>query len=103
MRYSNVSLEYRFGETRVESNRMAQTIEQKIAKLREELNHHNFLYYTEARPEVSDREYDRLMQELIELEAAHPELRSPNSPTQRAGGEPIEGFKSVQHACPMMS
>src|SRR6478672_3532301 len=83
--------------------RMAQTIEQKIDKLREELNHHNYLYYIEARPQVSDREYDRLMQELIELEAAHPQLRTPDSPTQRVGGEPIEGFKSVQHAVPMMS
>src|SRR4051812_47913902 len=69
--------------------RMAQTIEQKIARLREELNHHNHLYYIEARPQVSDREYDRLMQELIDLEAAHPELRSADSPTQRVGGADV--------------
>ncbi len=79
------------------------TIEQKIRKLREELEHHNRLYYVEARPVISDQEYDRLMRELIDLEKAHPEFASADSPSQRVGGEPIEGFKTVEHAVLMMS
>lgn len=75
----------------------------KIEKLREELNHHNYLYYQLAKPEISDREFDRLMQELIDLETAHPELLTPDSPSQRVGGEPIEGFKAVEHAVRMYS
>lgn len=71
--------------------------------LREELNRHNRLYYVDARPEISDRDYDKLMQELIDLEAAHPELVSPDSPTQRVGGDAIDGFVQVRHAVPMMS
>src|SRR5438309_363900 len=82
---------------------MSKSVEPRILKLREELNRHNYLYYIEARPQVSDREYDRLMQELIELEAAHPELVTPDSPTQRVGGEPLSELKSVRHAVPMMS
>jgi DNA ligase (NAD+) len=82
---------------------MSQSAEQKIKKLREELNHHNYLYYVEARPQISDREYDRLMQDLMDLEAAHPEFASPDSPTQRVGGEPISELKPVAHAVPMMS
>ncbi len=82
---------------------MAKTIEQRIGKLREELNHHNYLYYVRNKPEVSDQEYDRLMRELGELEAAHPELLTPDSPTQRLGDEPIESFRSVDHAVRMMS
>src|SRR5687767_9777434 len=79
------------------------SIEQRIKKLRAELNRHNQLYYQQARPEISDREYDRLMQELIDLEAANPEFFSPDSPTQRVGGEAMEELKSVKHAVPMMS
>ena len=75
----------------------------RVEKLRRELDRHNHLYYVEAEPDVSDREYDRLMAELAELEAAHPELASPDSPTQRVGGEPIDAFASVAHAVPMMS
>jgi DNA ligase (NAD+) len=82
---------------------MPQTVEQRIRRLREELNRHNYLYYIEARPEVGDREYDRLMQELIELERAHPELMSPDSPSQRVGGEVQTALKPVRHAVPMMS
>jgi DNA ligase (NAD+) len=82
---------------------MAKTIEQRIGKLREELNHHNYLYYVRNRPEISDQDYDRLIHELSELEAAHPELLTPDSPTQRVGGEPIESFRSVEHAVRMMS
>ena len=82
---------------------MAQSPEKRIAHLREELDRANHLYYVEARPTISDREYDKLMQELIDLEKEHPELITPDSPTQRVGGEPIDGFKSVKHAVPMMS
>lgn len=71
--------------------------------IRAELEKHNRLYYEEAAPQISDREYDRLMEELIELEKAHPELVTPTSPTHRVGGNPIAGFKTVDHALPMMS
>ena len=76
---------------------------QRIEQLRDELRRHDRLYYVEAAPEVSDREYDRLMAELRELEARHPDLASEDSPTQRVGGEPIESFPSVEHAVPMLS
>ena len=71
--------------------------------LRAELERHNRLYYLEARPEISDRDFDRLLRELQDLEAAHPELAAPDSPTQRVGGAPLEGFRPVRHAVPMMS
>ncbi len=71
--------------------------------LRAELERHSRLYYVEAAPEISDREFDRLMRELQEIEAAHAELAAPDSPTQRVGGEPLEGFQAVKHAVPMMS
>jgi DNA ligase (NAD+) len=82
---------------------MAQSVEQRIAKLRDEINRHSYLYYAEARPEISDREFDKLLAELSELEKTHPKLITPDSPTQRVGGEPIEGFEQVRHAVPMMS
>src|ERR1041384_848845 len=75
----------------------------RIEKLREELNRHNYLYHVQAMPQISDQEYDRMMQELAVLEAAHPELVTPDSPTQRVGGQPIEGFRTVDHVVPMMS
>ena len=78
-------------------------IEHEIAQLRAELNRHNYLYYVEAKPEISDREYDRMISRLTELEAEHPELVSPDSPTQRVGGQPLSGFKTVRHAVPMLS
>lgn len=76
---------------------------ERIHHLRKELHRHNRLYYVEAKPEISDREFDRLLAELIELEAAHPELADPTSPSRRVGGEPIEGFRTVEHAVRMMS
>jgi DNA ligase (NAD+) len=82
---------------------MPQSAPKRIAELTEELNRHNYLYYVEAKPQISDREYDKLMKELTELEAAHPAYASPDSPTQRVGGQPIEGFVTVEHAVPMMS
>ncbi len=82
---------------------MAASVEQRIAKLRQELERHNHLYYVEGKPQISDLEFDALMRELVELEKAHPELVTPDSPSQRVGGQPIEGFKTVEHAVPMMS
>src|ERR1700677_2013367 len=82
---------------------MGATAKKRIDELRRELEHHSYLYYMQAKPEISDQQFDRMMKELTDLEAAHPEFASPNSPTQRVGGQPIEGFKSVEHAVRMMS
>ena len=78
-------------------------VESEIAALRAEIHRHNRLYYVDAAPEISDREYDRLMERLEALEAEHPELIAPDSPTQRVGGEPLAAFKPVTHAVPMLS
>ncbi len=75
----------------------------RVAELTKLLEKHNRLYYIEAAPEISDAEYDALLGELKKLEEAHPELRSPNSPTQRVGGAPLEGFSQVKHPVPMLS
>ena len=77
--------------------------DQEVAALRAEIAHHNRLYYVEAMPSIDDREYDRLLERLQALEAAHPDLVTPESPTQRVGGEPLEGFATVRHAVPMLS
>lgn len=79
------------------------SILQRIEQLRQEIRHHDRLYYIDAQPEISDREYDKLYAELNELEEKHPDLITPDSPTQRVGGAPIEGFKTVRHREPMMS
>lgn len=73
------------------------------AELAEEIGRHDHLYYVEAQPTISDREYDRLYQELVNLEKQFPELASPDSPTQRVAGEPLKAFKPVRHLRPMMS
>jgi len=75
----------------------------RAEELRALLHHHNYCYYILNRPEISDAEYDRLFNELKELEAAHPELLTPDSPTQRVGGAVAEGFASVRHRVPMLS
>ncbi|RLS53166.1 MAG: NAD-dependent DNA ligase LigA [Planctomycetota bacterium] len=75
----------------------------EIAKLRSEIERHNRLYYVEARPEISDLEFDRLLKQLQKLELEHPELASPDSPTRKVGGAPIEGFVTVEHRLPMLS
>jgi DNA ligase (NAD+) len=75
----------------------------KIEKLRNELRRHEHLYYVLDAPEISDAEYDALMNELKKLETAHPDLVTPDSPTQRVGGKPAEGFKKAQHSRPMLS
>jgi DNA ligase (NAD+) len=79
------------------------TIPQRVEELRRQINYHNDRYYKDARPEISDREFDRLLEELKELEAKHPDLVTPDSPTQRVGGQPIEGFVAVRHRVPMLS
>jgi len=79
------------------------SIEKQIAALRQEIREHDRRYYVEARPTISDRDYDQLMTQLKELEAKRPDLVTPDSPSQRVGGEPIEGFESVSHARPMYS
>jgi DNA ligase (NAD+) len=76
---------------------------QRISELREAIRHHDHLYYVEARPEIADAEYDALMQELRELEARFPELVTPDSPTQRVAGQPVDTFRSVQHREAMLS
>ncbi|HEV2092377.1 MAG TPA: NAD-dependent DNA ligase LigA [Rubrobacter sp.] len=75
----------------------------RIEDLREQVRYHNRRYHIEDAPEVSDAEYDALVSELESLEAEHPELVTPDSPTQRVGGEPLEGFEPVRHAVPMLS
>ncbi len=76
---------------------------ERIEGLREQVRYHNRRYYVEDAPEVSDAEYDALYNELEALEAAHPELVTDDSPTQRVGGETLEGFEEVRHAVPMLS
>jgi DNA ligase (NAD+) len=78
-------------------------IEKKIENLRDQIRRHEYLYYVEDRPEISDADFDRLMQDLKHLEAEHPSLISPDSPTQRVGGKPREGFIKVEHSRPMLS
>lgn len=77
--------------------------QKRIAELREELNRHNYLYYVLDQPEISDAEYDRLYRELQALEEQYPELITPDSPTQRVGGAPAEGFRRVRHRVPLLS
>lgn len=76
---------------------------ERMQWLRKEISHHNNLYYLQANPEISDAEFDRLLRELIEIEATYPEWGSPDSPTQKVGGAPLSEFVSVPHSVPMMS
>jgi DNA ligase (NAD+) len=75
----------------------------QIAKLRSEIRHHEYLYYVEDRPAISDEEFDRLFHELEALEAAHPDLIAEDSPTQRVAGQPVDGFPTIEHSAPMLS
>ena len=75
----------------------------RAAELRAQLHHHGHLYYVLDAPTMPDAEYDRIFKELQALEAAHPELLTPDSPTQRVGGQPLDAFASVRHAMPMLS
>ncbi len=82
---------------------MTKTAEHQIEELREELRRHEYLYYVLDRPEITDAEYDALMRRLQDLESQHPNLITPESPTQRVGGKPREGFVKVRHSAPMLS
>jgi DNA ligase (NAD+) len=77
--------------------------EKNIARLREEIRKHDRLYYQDAAPIISDREYDRLYKELVDLETQFPDLLTPDSPTQRVGGKPLQAFAQIQHRAPMLS
>jgi DNA ligase (NAD+) len=79
------------------------SVAEKIESLRDEIRHHEYRYYVLDDPEITDAEFDRLMNELKKLEAEHPELITPDSPTQRVGGKPREGFLKVPHSIPMLS
>ncbi|NIT36682.1 MAG: NAD-dependent DNA ligase LigA [candidate division Zixibacteria bacterium] len=78
-------------------------IKTELERLREQVRRHDYLYYVKGEPEISDYEYDRLYRRLVELEEKHPELVTPDSPTQRVGGAPAEGFAEVRHEPPMLS
>src|ERR1700722_12059388 len=79
------------------------SVEKKIDALREKIRHHEHLYYVLDNPEISDADFDKLMQQLKDLESQHPSLVTPDSPTQRVGGKPREGFVKVAHSSPMLS
>src|SRR5437870_13152540 len=77
--------------------------EKNIAQLREEIRKHDRLYYQDAAPIISDRDYDRLYKKLVDLETQFPDLLTPDSPTQHVGGKPLEAFAQIQHRAPMLS
>ena len=79
------------------------SIKQKLQKLRDDLNHHNYLYYVLDQPEISDFEFDKLMNKLIDLESQYPGFNDPLSPTVRVGGGLVKGFETVKHTYPMLS
>src|SRR5437870_1142635 len=79
------------------------SVAHRIDELRRLIELHNHKYYVEVNPEITDLEFDKLLQELQELERQYPDLVTPDSPTQRVGGQPIEGFETVRHRLPMMS
>src|SRR5271165_2421299 len=78
-------------------------VQQKIEALRDKIRHHEHRYYVLDDPEITDAEFDRLMNELKAREAEQPELVTPDSPTQRVGGKPREGFLKIPHSSPMLS
>ena len=78
-------------------------IAKKVEALREQIRHHEYRYYVLDDPEIGDADFDRLMDELKQLEAKHPNLIAPVSPTQRVGGKPSEGFLKAPHSSPMLS
>ena len=78
-------------------------VRSRVEDLREQVRYHNRRYHVDDAPEISDAEYDAIYRELEALEGEHPELITTYSPTQRVGGEPIEGFEEVRHSVPMLS
>src|SRR6202171_3898307 len=81
----------------------AKNLEKEVERLREQIRRHEYLYYVLDQPEISDADFDKLMRQLKDLEAEHPELLTADSPTQRVGGKPREGFVKVRHSSPMLS
>ena len=77
--------------------------DERVSLLKDQIRHHDYLYYVQDRPEISDNEYDRLFRELVDLEQAHPELLTPDSPTQRVGAPPLDELGKVPHERPMLS
>jgi len=84
-------------------SRPEHAVAERIEELRAEIRRHDHLYFVESQPEISDPQYDALVRELRQLEGAHPELITPDSPTQRVGERPLEGFAHVRHSLPMLS
>ncbi|MCK4752542.1 MAG: NAD-dependent DNA ligase LigA, partial [Planctomycetes bacterium] len=82
---------------------MAEDVKKKIEQLRAEIRRHDHFYYVLNQPEITDQQYDKLFAELKSLEQANPQLVTVDSPTQRVSGKPLEGFKTVRHATPMLS
>ncbi len=82
---------------------MTESIKKRIAQLRDEIRRHEYSYYVLAQPEIDDQQFDQMMHELESLEAQHPKLATPDSPTRRVGGQPLEGFETVPHRTPMLS
>ncbi len=79
------------------------SVRAEIERLKAEINHHNYLYHVQDNPEISDAEYDRLMQRLLKLESDYPDMVTSDSPTQRVGGEPLTSFSTIKHPVPMLS
>src|SRR5438067_3755182 len=82
---------------------MSTAPEQRLKELRDAIRHHEEQYYIHSAPEISDEQFDTLLHELEKLEAEHPDLVTPDSPTQRVGGRLVEGFATVEHLVPMLS
>lgn len=82
---------------------MSFDIQQQLTELRQQLTYHGYRYYVEDNPEIPDAEYDRLMQQLLAIEAEHPEWVTTDSPSQRVGGTPLNGFSQIKHEIPMLS
>src|SRR5262245_15174570 len=78
-------------------------LRRQVEELRKVIDYHNTRYYRDAAPEITDLEFDKLLKQLQDLETLHPELVTPDSPTQRVGGAPLEGFTQVRHKVPMLS
>src|SRR5574342_288327 len=84
-------------------SRTLTTARRRAEHLRAEIGKHDYRYYVLDRPSITDAEYDRLFAELVRLEAAHPELVTPDSPTQRVAGAPLPAFPTIEHLTPMLS
>ena len=82
---------------------VAASIVAEVSKLRDEINHHNYLYHSLDSPELTDVEFDKLFRRLKSLEAEYPSAVTPDSPTQRVGAKPLEGFEQIRHELPMLS